>query len=942
MKEQFNNRNYKISLHPVIEYSLELPYGRQARIWVTTETACYRIMSVSANYTSFWQPFYEMVCFAGHVVNILLNYSGPIMMVKLIGQVSKLSGINPEETYDLFKKHRKFILDLLKDQNLSAKIRKEYNALQSNQANWELSWQEHLDAFEKKPEKKEKMNILSFFRSKPADENVAASLNSSSSTSLAESSKKSSTSFDDTSSLLSISEDESATYIEFPYETLEEIESEKLNEINMQNYIGSSFTSSGFLEWKLPENESLNESYYNCPLCKITFKTDEKDCISAFSVHLRAHRADCESNLETKVESILDLDFESRFSSFREDLQKLISGKVSCSPIPLKFEKKITEFSAEITERPFAQYSVLESEEIVATPVVINPIRVLKFTANVSTSPVPRPPPSVVAVPAPKKPRAKKPPAPKPTATTATIGLDSASSSSAYVTPLASPSRVSATSAMLSQQTMPSGSYHNATPFSPNQNQITVGSSQHPITVVSSQPTMSAGYSVGSNQVPTISGVSINRSASTIANLINTSDHPIAKNLNPAAVQNVPQISPPLNLIDSTQQGNPVNVNNPVFTPSVVLSAVMTASSFPVQKPQSPLNATPSTISGQTSPNSSKYASPIKSTTSSPRADPKSIIILDRETSYEPKSKLELQFSPQNYKRPSSAVPVPIEIFSTEDAVVTPPVPGVSDMVMTYNVDGKQLGCSHYKVNCKFYAECCGKWFTCRFCHDNASDHKLNRHETRFCLCMYCGTSQESSGRCSNPKCKSLLACYFCESCKFWDNDPNKLIYHCEKCGICRTGLKSNYIHCDRCEKCVSKSIIDGHNCQPAEVQKIQFSKVNSADTSEKRPKLELTSETVTNNPVNPVPKQVLTETKLCESSAPSNVKSSVDQTNYVNYLKNSLAYWRNKGPSATSATTTTETSQRRNCWNCMNALPSSPEGSINGKYCLHCSAIIE
>lgn len=37
------------------------------------------------------------------------------------------------------------------------------------------------------------------------------------------------------------------------------------------------------------------------------------------------------------------------------------------------------------------------------------------------------------------------------------------------------------------------------------------------------------------------------------------------------------------------------------------------------------------------------------------------------------------------------------------------------------------LGCEHYKRNCKLLATCCGKLFTCRFCHDEVSDHSMDR-----------------------------------------------------------------------------------------------------------------------------------------------------------------------------------------------------------------------
>lgn len=37
------------------------------------------------------------------------------------------------------------------------------------------------------------------------------------------------------------------------------------------------------------------------------------------------------------------------------------------------------------------------------------------------------------------------------------------------------------------------------------------------------------------------------------------------------------------------------------------------------------------------------------------------------------------------------------------------------------------FGCEHYKRNCKLRAACCGKLFACRFCHDNVSDHTMDR-----------------------------------------------------------------------------------------------------------------------------------------------------------------------------------------------------------------------
>lgn len=37
------------------------------------------------------------------------------------------------------------------------------------------------------------------------------------------------------------------------------------------------------------------------------------------------------------------------------------------------------------------------------------------------------------------------------------------------------------------------------------------------------------------------------------------------------------------------------------------------------------------------------------------------------------------------------------------------------------------LGCQHYKRNCALVAPCCSKVFTCRLCHDDQCDHKMER-----------------------------------------------------------------------------------------------------------------------------------------------------------------------------------------------------------------------
>lgn len=84
--------------------------------------------------------------------------------------------------------------------------------------------------------------------------------------------------------------------------------------------------------------------------------------------------------------------------------------------------------------------------------------------------------------------------------------------------------------------------------------------------------------------------------------------------------------------------------------------------------------------------------------------------------------------------------------------------------------EGEQavLGCPHYRRACKIRSPCCQKLFTCRLCHDHASDHTMDRQEVTEMLCMRCGTLQpvhrwgsgSGSGR-REGMCDSSLMFFF-------------------------------------------------------------------------------------------------------------------------------------------------------------------------------------
>ncbi|KAI5083971.1 hypothetical protein GOP47_0000140 [Adiantum capillus-veneris] len=129
--------------------------------------------------------------------------------------------------------------------------------------------------------------------------------------------------------------------------------------------------------------------------------------------------------------------------------------------------------------------------------------------------------------------------------------------------------------------------------------------------------------------------------------------------------------------------------------------------------------------------------------------------------------------------------------------------------------DAEIFGCEHYKRNCKLLAACCGLLFTCRFCHDNVSDHTMDRQATKEIMCMKCLKIQPVAQHCSTPSCNNFqMARYYCSVCKFFDDD-NKDIYHCPYCNICRVGkgLGIDYFHCMICNACMNVSL-KTHKCR--------------------------------------------------------------------------------------------------------------------------------
>ncbi|KAJ8559894.1 hypothetical protein K7X08_003952 [Anisodus acutangulus] len=124
------------------------------------------------------------------------------------------------------------------------------------------------------------------------------------------------------------------------------------------------------------------------------------------------------------------------------------------------------------------------------------------------------------------------------------------------------------------------------------------------------------------------------------------------------------------------------------------------------------------------------------------------------------------------------------------------------------------FGCKHYKRNCKLLAPCCNKLFPCIRCHDEITDHCLDRKSITQMMCMKCLKIRPICPSCSTLSCNNFsMANYYCKICKVFDDD--RQIYHCPFCNLCRLGkgLGIGYFHCMTCNACMSKALSD-HTCR--------------------------------------------------------------------------------------------------------------------------------
>ena len=129
------------------------------------------------------------------------------------------------------------------------------------------------------------------------------------------------------------------------------------------------------------------------------------------------------------------------------------------------------------------------------------------------------------------------------------------------------------------------------------------------------------------------------------------------------------------------------------------------------------------------------------------------------------------------------------------------------------NIDSnnvKKYGCIHYPdKKCMIKEDCCDTFYYCRWCHDEAETHTIDRFKINKMKCMICTKEQPVSNICAN--CNVQMAPYFCNICNLFATENIDKTYHCDKCGSCRVkpSIYSNLTHCDRCSNCV----VENHTC---------------------------------------------------------------------------------------------------------------------------------
>ncbi|KAM7273757.1 hypothetical protein ACFE04_028421 [Oxalis oulophora] len=128
--------------------------------------------------------------------------------------------------------------------------------------------------------------------------------------------------------------------------------------------------------------------------------------------------------------------------------------------------------------------------------------------------------------------------------------------------------------------------------------------------------------------------------------------------------------------------------------------------------------------------------------------------------------------------------------------------------------DNQIFGCKHYKRNCKLFAPCCNRLYTCIRCHDELdTSHQIDGKTITKMMCMKCLKIQPLGTICSTVSCNNFsMAKYYCRICKLFDDERE--IYHCPEksfmdvCPICHEDIFTSFFPV--------KALPCGHNMHSA------------------------------------------------------------------------------------------------------------------------------
>lgn len=127
----------------------------------------------------------------------------------------------------------------------------------------------------------------------------------------------------------------------------------------------------------------------------------------------------------------------------------------------------------------------------------------------------------------------------------------------------------------------------------------------------------------------------------------------------------------------------------------------------------------------------------------------------------------------------------------------------------------RSVGCSHDIQLCELQCHKCGRFYSCRRCHDGAvSDHTFPKEETEVVRCKICRQEQPFGLTCRH--CGTTFGLVSCAICRFISYIPRdaKPFYHCDKCNYCNVGSRETSIHCDTCGICYNQHYYPTHTCR--------------------------------------------------------------------------------------------------------------------------------